>query len=64
MSCTKTIVQGGILLKIVSAVGFSEKLSFWESVSFYREVFGVTNSLIVLRIYIVNAINFIKKKHK
>ena len=60
--CTKIIVLGGTLLKIVSAVGFSEKPSFRESVSFHREIFGATNFLIVLCICIVNAIIFIKKK--
>ena len=59
--CTKIIVHGGTLLKSVSAVGFSEKPSFWESVSFCREMFCVTNFLLVLRICIVNAIIFIKK---
>ena len=54
-------MRGGTLLKIVSAVGFSEKPSFRESVSFHREIFGVTNFLIVLRICIVNAVIFIKK---
>ena len=54
-------MHGGTLLKNLSAVGFSEKPSFGESVSFYREVFGVTTFLIVLRICIANAINFLKK---
>ena len=40
---------------------FQKKTSFWESVFFHREIFGVTNFLIVLRICIVNAIIFIKK---
>ena len=61
LSCTKIIVHGGTLLKSVSAVGFSEKPSFWESVSFHREMFCVTNFLLVLRICIVNAMIFIKK---
>ena len=59
--CTKIIVHGGTLLKSVSAVGFSEKPSFWESVSFRREMFCVTNFLLVLRICIVNAMIFSKK---
>ena len=59
--CTKIIVHGGTLLKSVSAVGFSEKPSFWEGVSFCREMFCVTNFLLVLRICIVNAMIFIKK---
>ena len=42
----------------VSAVGFSEKPSFWESVSFHREMFYVTNFLLALRICIVNAMIF------
>ena len=46
----------GTLLKSVSAVGFLEKPSFWESVSFHREMFWL-----VLLIYIVNAMIFIKK---
>ena len=61
MSCTKIILHGETLLKSVSAVGFSEKPSFWESVSFHREMFCLTNFLLVLRIYIVNAMIFIKK---
>ena len=61
LSCTKIIVHGGTLLKSVSAVGFSEKPSFWESVSFRREMFFVTNFLLVLRICIVNAMIFSKK---
>jgi len=61
MSCTKIIVHGETLLKSVSAVGFSEKPSFWESVSFHREMFSLTNFLLVLRICIVNAMIFIKK---
>ena len=60
--CTKIIVHGGTLLKSVSADGFSEKPSFWESVSFCREMFCVTNFLLVLRICIVNAMIF-RKKH-
>ena len=54
-------MNGGTLLKSVSAVGFSEKPSFWESVSFCREMFCVTNFLLVLRICIVNAMIFSKK---
>ena len=54
-------MHGGILLKSVSAVGFLEKSSFWEGVSFCREMFCVTNFLLVLRICIVNAMIFIKK---
>ena len=61
LSCTKIIVHGGTLLKSVSAVGFSEKPSFWESVSFRRTNFCVTNFLLVLRICIVNAMIFSKK---
>ena len=60
LSCTKIIV-GGTLLKSVSALGFLEKQSFWESVSFRREIFLVTNFLLVLRICIANAMIFIKK---
>ena len=51
LSCTKS----------VSAVAFSEKPSFWESFSFHRELFCVTNFLLVLRICIVNAKIFIRK---
>ena len=61
--CTKIIVHIGTLLKSVGAVGFSEKPSFWESVSFRREMFCVTNFLLVLRICIVNAMIFSKKKN-
>ena len=59
--CTKIIVHGGTLVKSVSAVGFSEKPSFWESVSFHREMFCLTNFFLVLCICIVNAMIFIKK---
>ena len=54
-------MHGGTLLKSLSAVGFSEKLSFWESVSYHQEMFGVTTFGLVLCICIVNAIIFIKK---
>ena len=53
----------GTLLKSVSAVGFlkrKKKTSFWESVSFDREMFYVTNFWLVLRISIVNAMIFLK----
>ena len=63
LSYTQIFVHGGTLLKSVSAVGFSEKPIFWESVSFRREMFYVTNFLLVLRICIVNAMIFSKKKH-
>ena len=59
--CTKIIVHGGTLLKSVTAVGFLEKLSYWESVSFHREMFCVTNFHLVLRICIDNAMIFTKK---
>ena len=49
------------MLKSVSAVGFSEKPSFWESVSFHREMFCATNFGLVRSICIVNAMIFIKK---
>ena len=61
LSCTKIIVHGGTLLKSVSAVGLLEKTIFWESVSFHREMFCVTNFGLVLRICTVNAMIFIKK---
>ena len=61
LSCTKIIVHGGTLLKSVSAVGFSEKSSFLESVSFHREMFCPTNFLLIPRICIVNVMIFIKK---
>ena len=61
LSCTKVIMHGGTLLKTVSAFRFSEKPSFWESVSFHSEIFGATKFLIALCICIVNAIIFIKK---
>ena len=40
---TKIIMHGGTLFKSVSAVGFSEKPIFLESVFFDREMFCVTN---------------------
>ena len=52
-------MHGGTLLKIVSAVEFSEKPGLRESVSFHREMFGVTNFGLVLCICIVNAMIFI-----
>ena len=61
LSCTKIIVHGGTLLKSESAVGFSEKPTFLKSVSFHREMFCLTNFLLVLRICIVIAMIFIKK---
>ena len=61
LSCTKIIVHCGTLLKSVSAVGFSEKPSSRESVSFHFEMFCATNFGLVLSICIVNAMIFIKK---
>ena len=61
LSCTKIIAHGRTLLKSVSAVGFTEKPSFLESVSFHGEMFCVTNFLLVLVICIVIAMIFIKK---
>ena len=61
LSYTKLFVHGGTLLKSVSAVGFSEKPSFVESVSFHREMFCPTNFLLIPRICIVNVMIFIKK---
>ena len=61
LSCTKIIVHGRTLLKSVSAVGFTEKPSFLESVSFHGEMFCVTNFWLVLVICIVIAMIFIKK---
>ena len=60
--CTKIIVHSGTLLKSVSAVGFSEKPSFWESVSSHWEMFGVTIFELVLPICIIKAMIFIKNK--
>ena len=54
-------MHGGTLLKSVSVVGFLETPSSWEYVSFHREVFCVTNFGLVIRIFIVNAMIFIKK---
>ena len=54
-------MHSGTLQKSVSAVGFLENPSFCGSVSFCRELFCVTNFLLVLRICIVNAMIFIKK---
>ena len=53
-------MHGGTWVKSVRAFGFSEKPTFWESVSFRREMFFVTNLLLVLRICIVNEMIFIK----
>ena len=61
LSCTKIFVHGGTLLKTVSAVGFSEKPSFCESVSFHSEMLCETNFGLLLSICIVNAMIFIKK---
>ena len=61
LSCTKIIVHGRTLLKSVSAVGFTEKPSFLESVSFHGEMFCVTNFWLVLVICIVITMIFIKK---
>ena len=55
------IVYGGTLLKSVSANGFLEKPSYWESISFHREIFCATNFGLVLRICTVNAMIFINK---
>ena len=49
------------MLKSVSAVGFLEKPSFWDDISFHRELFCVTNFLLVLHSCIVNAMIFIPK---
>ena len=59
--CTKIIVHSGTLLKNVSPVEFLKKPSSLESVSFRREMFCVTNFLLVLRICIINGMIFIKK---
>ena len=56
-------MHGRTLLKSVSAVGFTEKPSILESVSFHGEMFCVTNFLLVLVMCIVIAMIFIKKKH-
>ena len=55
LSFTKIIVHGGTLLKSVSAVGFLEKASLWESFSFHREMFCATNFGLDLGICIVSA---------
>ena len=55
------IVYGGTLLKSVSANGFLEKPSYWESVSLHREIFCATNFGLVLRICTVNGMIFINK---
>ena len=62
LSCTKLIVHSGTLLKSVSAVGFLEKQSFWENVSFHREMFCVTNFLLVL-IFIKKNIDKLVQDH-
>ena len=54
-------MHGWTLLKSVSAVGFTEKSSFLEIVSFHGETFCVTNFWLVLVISIVIAMIFIKK---
>ena len=56
----QTIVHYGTLLKSVSAVGFSENPSFWETVSFHREMFGVTNFGLLRGVCIVHVDIFIK----
>ena len=56
-------MYGGILLKIVSSVGFFErkKQVFLESVSYHREMLCATNFGLVICICIVNAMILIKK---
>ena len=54
-------MHGRTLLKSVSAVGFTEKPSFLESISFHGEMYCVTNFWLVLVICIVIAMIFIKK---
>ena len=51
----------GLCSKVVSAVGFSEKPIFLESVSFHHEMFDVTSFRLVLGVYIVHVVIFIKK---
>ena len=57
--CTKIIEHCGTLLKSVCAVRFLGKPR--ESFSFHHEVFCVTNFGLVLHIFIVNAMIFMKK---
>ena len=51
----------GLCSKVSVQLDFRKKPSFWESVSFRREMFCLTNFLLVLRICIVNAMIFSKK---
>ena len=53
----------GLCSKVVSEVGFSDKpfFSFSEHVSFHHEMFDVTSFRLVLGVYIVHIVIFIKK---
>ena len=51
----------GLYTKVSVQLDFRKKTSFWESVSFHREMFCVTIFWLVLHICIVNAMIFIKK---
>ena len=57
---TKKWCCAGLCSKVVSAVGFSEKTIFLESVSFHHEMFDVTSFRLVLGVYIVHVVIFIK----
>ena len=58
----KKMVHLGALLKKSSAVGFSGKAAFWDSVSFHSQMLGATNFGLILDDCIVIAIIFIRKK--
>ena len=61
--CSKIFAHCWTLLKSVSAVEFLGKSNFLESVSFHREMFGVSIFGLVLDICIVNAMIVINKKY-
>ena len=51
----------GLCSKVVSAVGFSGKLFFLESVCFHLDMFDVTKFRLVLAVCNVHVVLFIKK---
>ena len=57
----KKLVLFETLLKSVSAVGFSGKADFLESVCFYSQMLGATSFGLVLGDCVVIAMIFIKK---
>ena len=61
LCCLKKLCVVGFGTKVESAVGFSGKPFFLESVSFHLESFDLTNFRLVLVICNVHAMIFIKK---